>query len=541
MRRAAASLALLLAGVPLGAPAALAATPETPEPPVLSLTLAEARARALLRNPEIRFERESLAIAGSAVERGKGPYDLTLRADARYRDRTDPVNSLLSGAPSGEVGPSTYGVLGSVSLVQLLPTGGTVSLSSSVARERTNSTFGLLTPSYTTSLGLEVRQPLLANRAIDPARRGLRIARIDRDRSAASLARVASDTVAAVERAYWTLVAARSEVEARTSAVALAERQRDDVASRIEAGVLSEADAAAPLAELERRKGELLGAREARSRAENALRALLTDDPGDPIWESSVLPADSPEPPAPAPVDLPAALAQAAKERPEVAEAAARLDRVAIEEKAAKDRVLPQLDVVAGYTARGLAGSQNPGAQAPFPVPVTVPERLDGSLGRSVGTLFEGRFPDASIGLSFALPVGNRAARAEAAMAASYREQAVIGMAATRQRVELEVRNAAVALATAVQRVEAARATRAAAETLLMAESERFDAGVTTSFFVLTRQNDLTAARIAETAALTDSRKALVEWSRARGALLAEREIRIEDDAPATTPAGGSR
>lgn len=534
-----------MSGIGLALVAALAATglaaTAVAVPADLPLTLEEARARALARNPEMRIERASLGIADSSVERAKGSYDLSLRADARYRDRTDPVNSILSGAPSGEVGPSTYGGLGNVSLSKLLPTGGTVALSSSVGREQTNNTFGLLTPSYTTSLGLEVRQPLLANRAIDPARRGLSIARIDRSRSVASLARVASETVAAVERAYWTLAAAGSDVEARTSAVALAERQRDDVTARIEAGTQSEADAAAPLAELERRKGELLAAKEARARAENGLKALLTDDPADPIWEARVAPGDLPEAAPEPPHDLEAALAEARTQRPEVAEAAARLERIAVDEKAARNRVLPQLDLVAGLTARGLAGSENPGAVSPAAGPINVPPELVGSLGRSYETLFEGRFPDASIGLAFVLPVGNRVAKADAAIAASQREQASVAAGATRLRVEVEVRNAAVARETARQRVEAARASRRAAETLLLAESERFDAGVTTSFFVLTRQNDLTAARIAETAALADSHKALVEWARARGALLRERGIRIEDDAPAPKPAGGPR
>jgi len=32
-----------------------------------------------------------------------------LRADARWRDRTDPVNSIISGAPPGELAPSSSG------------------------------------------------------------------------------------------------------------------------------------------------------------------------------------------------------------------------------------------------------------------------------------------------------------------------------------------------------------------------------------------------------------------------------------------------
>jgi outer membrane protein TolC len=57
---------------------------------------------------------------------------------------------------------------------------------------------------------------------------------------------------------------------------------------------------------------------------------------------------------------------------------------------------------------------------------------------------------------------------------------------------------------------------------------------MSTNFLVLTRQNDLTNARVTETAALTDYRKAQTELARSTGALLKERHIEIEE------PAGGS-
>ena len=521
------------------------------EPTSLELGLDEAIARALGKNLDLRVERENVVVADANVDRAKGAYDPSLRLDARYRDRTDPVNSILSGAPAGEVGPNTSDFLLTGGLSQLLPTGGTVSLSSSLSRETTDNVFGLLSPAYMTSLGLELRQPLLQNRSVDAARRGLRVARIDRDRSTASLTRAVSETVAAVEKAYWTLVAARREVEARTSAVTLADEQKTDVRSRFEGGVLSEADLAAPTAELERRRGELFAAQEAAARAENALKALLGGDPSDPVWASQLVPVDPPTDAAGAAgetagaatdiaVDSAAAVAAADASRPEIAEASARIARSAIDEEVARSRVLPQLDLVGAYTGRGLAGSKNPGVSAPFPVPISVPPALDGGLGRSYGTLFDNRFPDASIGLSLGIPIGNRAARSDAVIARSARMQAEAGLAQVRQRVEVEVLNAVAALRSAAQRVEAARAGREAAETLLRAENDRFAAGTTTPFFVLTRQNDLTQARIAEVAALTDHRKARSELARAKGTILQERNIRIEDHKPAS-PAGGSR
>ena len=528
--------ALVLAAT-LVAAGASAAPPSVDVP----ITLAEARARALEKNVDLRVERESSAIAASGEQRAKGAYDPALRADARWRDRTDPVNSIISGAPSGELAPTSSGYAANLGISQLLPTGGTLALTTTASRDETDNVFSILSPSWSTSIGLELRQPLLRNLSIDPARQSLRVARVDRTRSAASLARVTAETVAAVERSFWTLFAARRDLDARASAVALAERQKGDVEARVEAGTLSEADLAPPVAELERRRGDLWASREAASRAENALKALLLADPADPLWSARLAPAEEPEPSAPAP-DVDAALASAVARRPEVAEASARLERLAVEDEAARDRTRPQLDLVAAYARRGLAGSQNPDLDPPFPVDATaIPDAIDGELGRSYGTIREGRFPDASIGLALTLPLGNRAARADAVAARSSRAQAELALLKVRQGVEVEVRNAAVSLETAGQRVVAARAARAAAETQLKAEEERFEAGLSTSFFVLTRQNDLTQALLSETAAMADLRKARVELSRAGGTLLAERRIATDDDEPATAPERGNR
>jgi outer membrane protein TolC len=189
---------------------------------------------------------------------------------------------------------------------------------------------------------------------------------------------------------------------------------------------------------------------------------------------------------------------------------------------------LPRLDLVASYGRRGFAGRKNPNAVGFSGQPVVVPEPLDGSWGRSYGTIGDNEFPDASVGLAFSLPIGNRTARANLAIARSALSQASIGVSAAEQLVQAEVRNAVFALESARQRVEAARAGRAAAETQLFAEQERFKVGLSTNFLVLTRQNDLTNARVTETSALTDYRRAATELARATGILLEERQIEID-------------
>ena len=201
--------------------------------------------------------------------------------------------------------------------------------------------------------------------------------------------------------------------------------------------------------------------------------------------------------------------------------------------------MLPRLDLVAAYQRRGLAGGLNPDAMNLNGAPPVLPPPVSGGTGRSFGTIGENQFPDASVGLSFSLPIGNRTAKANLAIAKSRVSQANVGITAAEQSVGAEVRNAVFSLETASQRIEAARASREAAEIQLGAEEERFKAGLSTNFLVLTRQNDLTLARVTETDALTDYRKAETALARATGVLLEQRHIQIEAPAGRSAPGDG--
>ena len=517
-----------------------APAPPEPAPAGVSLTLADATARALERNNDIALERESFRIADASILRADGSYDPTFRLDARYRNHTDPANSLLSGAPYGEIVPSAEGVTAAAGVGALLPTGGTVSVSAYAARDLTNNFFALVSPAYSTSLGIDLRQPLLQNLSIDPARRAIRIAALDKDAGTASLRATVSDTVSNVERAYWNLVSARRDILVREASIRLAADQRDDTKSRIDVGTLPESDIAQPIAEYERRRGDLYASQESARRAELILKLLILNDEADPLWNQALDPVDKPETPL-VRVDLASALKVADAKRPEIAEARARTAQRDVDVDFFKNRLRPQLDLVAGYARRGLAGTLNPNTPATdfTGQPVVVPDALQGGFGRSWGTVTEGRFPDASIGLSLSVPVFNRTAKGDVAIAKAAKSQAEILLAQQRQRVAVEVRNAVLTLETAAQRIDAAKAGRSAAETQLNAEKERYGVGLSTNFFVLTRQNDLASAVLTEIAALTDYRKALTDYARAAGTLLDERRIEITGDAPAVQAAEG--
>lgn len=489
-----------------------------------SLTLRDATARALAKNRDIAIERENVEQATINTDRAASAYDPTFRAEARYRDQRVPSTSVLSGAPEGELAPTFREVSSSASYTQLLTSGATITFGTSVARDSSNSFLTMISPAWLTSFSAEIRQPLLQNRKIDPAKRAIRLAAVGRDRSQAALRRTVSETTAAVEQAYWTLVAADQDVEIRRKSIGLAERQREDVAARIEGKVTPESDIAQPNAEIARRRGDLFTAIETRARAERALKALMLGSADDPMWAVTLTPADAPAPLTTA-VDLQEALRAAAAERPELADADLRVSAQDIEIEASKDRLRTQLDLVGGYASRGLGGSYHDGAITIPSLPSGFPPALDGGLGTSLENAFKQNFPDFTVGVQLTIPIGKRAAKADVATAESVKRQTLSAKERLQVQISVEVRNAVTALETAAARLDAARAAREAADVQLQAEQDRFTAGLTTTFLVLTRQNDLASAQLTETSALASLRRALVELARARGTLLKDRNI----------------
>jgi len=485
------------------------------------LTLDEAVRMALQRNEGLVIERESLAAARAAVTGAKGAYDPVLGLDGAWGKTSEPVNSSLSGTSPGQLGPELKSAEAGVALQQLLPTGGALSLRARGVRETTEDPIALLSPAYRTRVGAELRQPLLRDRSTDAARLSVRVAQAGRDGATASLRRAITETVAAVERAYWTLTAARLEVDVRDQAVRLARKQLQETQDRVDGGAAPRTELAQPRAELERRRGELLASSEALSRAENNLKLLILDGSDDALWAVALDPVEDATVEV-VPVNVAASLERALAARPELRIADAVVKRRRAESAFARDGIWPSLDAVLSYDRFGLAGSLNPGGSVG-----TLPSDLDGDFGRSFESLGRGDFDAARVALVLGLPIGNRTARGNAAVARHTERQAEVDVERVRKAIRAEVLDAAAALETTGQRIEAARAGREAAEIQLSAEQDRYETGLSTNFLVLTRQNDLSRARLDEISALTLYRTARTEMARATGSLIEELGIDV--------------
>lgn len=516
------------------------------------LTLRDAITFALENNRDIEVERLNVQLNEFDLRGSYGAYDPTLTTSLYYDRSRVPIANIIAGGPDG--GLQTDNVVGNAQLQQRSPwQGGTFSGQFNNDRATTTNLFNALNPQYTTTMSFTYTQPLWRNREIDAPRRQIKIAKKRLDISDSQFRQRAVEIIAQVQRAYWDLVFARRDREIKRESVELAQTQLESNQRRVEVGVLAPSDVISARVEVERRTDEAEAALESIQRAENALKALLLQPSNAEMWQAELEPTETPQIDAAVQVPLPDAVRLAFQNRPELEQYRLRGELNRIDVDFFRDQTRPQIDFFASYRTAGLSGSQrleeNPftsGNAALYarinqlsqlaglpPLPDTgggggIPDVFLGSYGQSFVNLLRNDFRTWRFGVNINLPLRNRTAQAQLGRALAEGRQLEVQRQKTEQLVEIEVRNALQAVETARRRVEAAKNSRSNAELQYESEVRKFDAGQSTNFLVLDRQNALSSSRGRELRALTDYTKAAAELQRALSTTLSSNSVELQ-------------
>jgi HAE1 family hydrophobic/amphiphilic exporter-1 len=513
------------------------------------LTLREAVAMALRDNVDIEIEKTNRANAIEALKGARGYLDTVLHWAPSIQSDNIPTSSILMGAD---------GVLAQhiasqdFSVRQQLPWAGAgVAVDFQNSRQSSTNPFDSLNPYFSSRLVLSFTQPLLRNRAIDPQRAQLMIRRKQVGLSDTEFALRTIDVVSRVEQAYWGLVAARQAVDVLSDSVEWAREQLARSKRMVASGTLAQIEISGAEAELERRLDTYYSGIGAVTEAENALKLLITASRLDVLWNDEIVPVDVETLEAPETGDLREEIATALRQRPELRSIAIQREVASVQTRLSANQLKPQVNLVAAYTNTGLGGRVVTGgdpfstlfgavtgrlnvlsADAGLP-PISInfgglPPSLVGGYGTSMSNLFSGNYPSVQVGLSFDLTPRNRAA--EAALAQSTIADRRLKLEQTRAElaIEAQVRNATQALYTARQRITAAEASARAAKEKLDSETRLFQAGESTNFMVLTRQNEYADSRQREVVARLDANKAIAALRQALGSTLRAYNIHLQ-------------
>lgn len=515
----------------------------------MNLTLADAIRMALENNRDIEIERINVQQSGSDLLSARGIFDPSISFSQFFNRQSSPITSALMGG--GGQGAVTTKNISSEFLVRgLLNTGGSYEFSAGAGRFDTSNIFTTLNPQTSSALTFTFRQPLLRNRETDEGRRRILVAQKRLDISDSQFRQRVIEIITQVERAYWDLVFARENVGIATESVMLARTQLERSRRLVESGANAPVDLVQIEAQLQKRNEDVLVALEQVTRAENGLKLLVLPDRSAPQWHQAIAPVDKPQVQL-LELSLEPLIMNALSNRPELKQLELQLELTGEDKRYFRNQTRPQFDFVATYQFSGLAGSRvnqiNPFTASnnrllarvnelsallnlptlPAPPANNVPDFLTGGIGQSLANLFQNRFNSFRAGIVLQLPLRNRTAEGQLQRAQLEERKA----GAQRQRieaaVEAEVRNALQSALTAQERIAATKAAMAAAEKQLESEQRRYEAGMSTNFLVLTRQQEFSEARGRGLRALTDYNKALAELQRATGSTLTRYNVEV--------------
>lgn len=484
----------------------------------LKLSLDEAVELALQRNLRLAIERYTRQQQRLGIQEAMGIYDLNLGGNASASHDETPLASNLEGVDVQESDRTSA----SLGVTQLFSTGGSATFGGQVSKFDTNALSFGLNPSFGSGLELSVRQPLLRNFGKETTEFGIRVARLSSEQSQIAFAEQVIAILQQVEGAYWRLVEAREQLKVAEESKRLAMQLHEDNRIRVDVGTLAPLELVSSEAGIAAREEDLIRARAEIGNAEDVLKTLLRLE-GDLAWAASIVPETKPDIVHPK-VDLVEALTTALEARPELAREATAQQAREIEAAYYRGQKKPRLDLAASYGFTGTGGDlvvrDDQGN-----VVSTVP----GGLSDAVEQVTGGDFPGWSVGLELGIPIQNRAARARATIAELAVAQGRTGIEQVRQLITTEVRLAVRALETSSQELESAKVSVRLQSANLDAERKKFANGLSTSFQILQVEEDLTNARSREVRAVTNYRRALVEYYRSVGKLLERSGVEIQD------------
>ena len=503
------------------------------------LSLREALSMALENNKDIEVARQNVKIAEFDLLGAHGLYDPKINTTAFYERIKTPISNFLSGGQNGAITQDDY--TGSARMEGLSKMGGSYHFDFSSVRLTTNNSFAALNPQYPSSITFNYTQPLMRGLKFDSARRQIEIGKKNLSLTDSQFRQRAIETITNVQRAYWDLVFALRSLQVQRDAVAVAKTQLEHNRRLVNEGQLAPIDLVSSESQITTYEQGVFTALEDITRFENTLKNLIAKDHVADIWADSIVPTDSVDLTVPD-VSLTDALKTAVENRPELQQSEVLSQINQIDQRFYKDQTKPAIDLVGSYGSTGLAGSQAVSGVNPFtassqalrdrvdelsrrehldPLPLipatTFSPNLLGSYAQSVENLLANRYNNFKVGVQINFPLRNRTAEAQLGRSLVEGQRLATQREQLQQTVQVEVRNALQSVRSAETRLRAAVATRELNEQQFSSEQRKLDAGQSTVFLVLERQNALTTAKGSELKAQTDLNKAIADLQKATG------------------------
>lgn len=476
------------------------ARPNNDPPEVLELTLEQCRALALENNLDLKVQLINPAIAAERVSEEEARFESAFFSNMSFNKTDMPVATTVD--ITGSKRDYTYTDLG----VRVpLRTGGTVTFDLADSRTKTDSLFSIFNPSYSSDLSVSISQPLLRNAGTRANTHAIRVANYERQITDARTKLEVIRVIAALDRVYWRLYAARKELDVRKKQYDLAKAQLEQAQRFVELGERAQVEVIRAEAGVAQQLEAIIIAENNVRDRERELKRVINKMGLAMQTPTVLITATQPDP---------VHFELQGKRLVEIA-SENRMEMLELELQIAEDistidylrnQALPLVTLDYTYNISGMGPTQDD----------------------SFDLLFDKRFEDHRIGLQLLLPLGNEAGKSRFLQAFYQRRQRLASRDSRTTLIELEVLNAIDQFEANWQRILASRQRTILDGRLFDAEKRQFELGLRTSTDVLQAQANFADAQSAEILALSEYQIALVDLAFATGTLLGAAKVQWE-------------
>jgi outer membrane protein TolC len=481
-------------------------TQPTTQPVEVTILLDEVREMALHNNLSLHVFLLDPTIAKYSLSEAEAQFEWLFTANADYSTSDTPTASQLSGSnvKNLQITPG---------LVIPLQTGGTINLTVPMDRLQTDNQFSTLNPSYTSDVNASISQPLLRGAGVDANANRIRIAFYDYQISQARTSLEVIRVLAAAERVYWRLYAAREDLKVKKKQYDLAVAQLERARRQVDRGAAAEV-------EIVRAESGVADTVENVINAENLVRnnqrdlKRIINQPGLDMGDSTILVTGTLPKPVAYRLDPAKLVKVAVDNRMEMLELELRMAQDTSKVAFARNATLPLVTLDYVYGVNGLGPS----------------------FSDSFSMVGDKDFEDHRVGLQVQVPIGNEAAKSRLRQTLASRLRTFATRDQQVTAIRQEVYNALDQLEANWQRILAARKRVILAARVLDAEVRQFNQQLRTSTDVLNAQTSLADAQSAEIAAITEYQIAQVDIAFATGMLLGQSRVSWEPTAGPRDP-----
>jgi len=481
------------------------------------LTVEESVITAVSNNYDLASDKLGPEIAEKDIKIEEGAFNSVLFSDLTLFRGVDPSGSSLLGPRL-----RTDNFDGNVGIKKNYSLGGNFKLTFNNNYLDAPSTIQTLAPQYKSILNFSFTQPLLKNFGKEVATSRIVIARKSAEIAKNLYKEKLTSLIQQVINSYWDLVLAKKDLEAKKKSFERAIKLKEQNEIQVKVGTLAQIEVTQALATVASRKEGVIVAENTLNNAQDNLRRLLNANKNPVNYNPAIITVEEP-----VVKEINAKEDEVIKKSIEnsyaLNEAKLDLENKTLTVKVAKSQKLPQVDLIGNFALTGLSGKYHPSSTA-----TSLVSPFAGNYNDNLDTMSKGDYYQWSAGIHFEYPLGNEAAVNTYKKRIFEMERAKLLLKSLEQKITLSAVQALRQVETDKKRIDTTQAAKKLTLEKLDAEEKKFKVGMSTTFNILTYQEDLINAETAEIKALIDYQKSLANLLMVQSLLMETYKIEVK-------------